>query len=293
MRIVVGVDGSPGARTALEWGIAEARSRSCGLTAVLAYGFYGRPSEVQQAATGFGLDELEQAAHDVLAKCTPDLPVWDEEALFQREVSAEEPVKALLDAVTSHDILVVGARGLGAMRRFLLGSVSSHCVRHAHSAVVVVRPHPAVAASGRVVVGVDGSLESVSALRWAAEHAQARGFGLEVVQAWSVLSGPSARFAEILSAPEAREEATAELRRMVEDHVPSQLRAATTVQLVDGPAAEVLMNAAEGAELLVLGSRGLGGFTRLSLGSTSSACSIHASSNVAVIPGGSRAAAQS
>jgi nucleotide-binding universal stress UspA family protein len=288
MRIIVGVDGSLGAQGALDWAMEEARLRRCPVTALLAYGFYGRPDEVQAAAGGFGPEELERAAREVLAKSTVAALAAPGGAALQEQVSAEEPVKALLDAVQADDLLVLGARGLGAMRRFLLGSVSIHCVNHADSPVVVVRSHPASHSRSRVVVGLDGSDESVGALRWGAEHARARGLPLEVVRAWSLLTGPAESVSEIINAPGERERAAAEAERLVEENVPAQLRSSTRVQVVDGQPAPVLIEAGEEAELLVMGSRGRGGFARLTLGSTSSACTLHAPCNVAVVPGASR-----
>ncbi len=293
MQIVVGVDGSAGAQQALAWALAEAAARACPLRAVLAYGFYGRPREVDDLVPAADADGLRKAASSVLAGAVERLPAQGRAALraeLTTEVSADEPVDALLERVSADDILVVGARGLGPVRRLLLGSVGVHCVRHAHTPVVVVRrsfdggtsrAHP-------VVAGVDGSDESIHALSWAAEHARVRGLPLLVVRAWSLLPGPAPQLTDVLSASGQRDRDVAEFEAILDRVIPAKQGAHVTLRVVDGQAAPVLLEAAADAELLVVGSRGMGGFNRLLLGSTSSACLVHSRSDVAVIPGPQR-----
>lgn len=285
MRIVVGVDGSPGAKRALEWAVIEGRARGAAICALLAYGYYGRPLEVQSRTAGTAPEELEAAARAVLRQAVDELspaPVPGEIAL---EVSDDEPVDALLDAVTPDDILVVGARGLGPVRRLLLGSVSLHCTRHATGPTVIVREAATdTNAAAPVVVGIDGSPESVTALRWAAEHARSRRVPLEVIHAWSVSDTEALRVDDLFHVAESRDRDRRQIEDLLGRTIDAGQRADVTLRLLDGNPVGVLLDAAERASLLVVGSRGQGGITRLLLGSTSAACLQHASCNVAVVP---------
>jgi nucleotide-binding universal stress UspA family protein len=287
MRIVVGVDGSPGAQRALEWAVAEARARGAGVTALLAYGYYGRPFEVASRTAGSNPEQLDAAAQAVLSRAVSKLsppPVPGEVA---QTLSDDEPVDALLNEVGPDDLLVVGARGLGPVRRLLLGSVSLHCTRHATGPTVIVRDRTAgiaASATGPVVVGIDGSPESVTALRWSAEHARAHRLALEVIHAWSITDTEALRVDDLFHVAEQRDRDRRRIEDLLGRTIDAGQRADVSLRLLDGNPVGVLLEAAEHASLLVVGSRGQGGISRLLLGSTSAACLQHAACNVAVVP---------
>jgi nucleotide-binding universal stress UspA family protein len=140
----------------------------------------------------------------------------------------------------------------------------------------------------RIVVGVDGSETSRHALRWAAEEARAHGSELHVVYAWDVPPmgagvgiSPGRRST---AAPEGQREVAQQLvTAVVEEELgtdpPDHVRPA----IGRGSAASVLLEAAKGADLLVVGSRGLGGFAGLLLGSVSTKMANHASCPVVIV----------
>lgn len=146
-------------------------------------------------------------------------------ATVKRHVVCDHPAPALLGAVErlGADLLVVGARGLGAFRRLLLGSVSDQCVRHATRPTAVVHaPHrdsevagasgvhdEASPEHGRVVVGIDGSANADRALAWALDEGRARGATVEVVHAWQPAVVGGAPFALPAAASAALAEAAA------------------------------------------------------------------------------------
>jgi nucleotide-binding universal stress UspA family protein len=151
---------------------------------------------------------------------------------------------------------------------------------------------------GTIVVGVDGSEESQNALRWAVEEAGLRGADLQVVHVYDYRPPLSAfAAAEGMSAEQIRQwqdnlrgEADA-VRKDAEDLVGSVVRDVTDqsveVHVVqDRHPAEALVEQSEGADMLVVGSRGRGGFTGLVLGSVSQQCLHHARCPVVVIPAG-------
>ncbi len=288
MRIVVGVDGSPGAQRALEWAIAEGRARGAGVAAMLAYGYYGRPFEVQARTTGRDPEELEAAARAVLKQAVANLAPAPAPGAVVELVSDGEPVDALLDEASSDDMLVVGARGLGPVRRLLLGSVSSHCTRHASCPTVIVRERVDGADGASpprpVVVGIDGSPESVTALRWSAEHARCHRLPLEVLHAWSLADTQPDRVDDLFHVTEQRDHHRLEIERLVDGTIDAGQRRHVTLRFLEGNPVALLLEAAERASLLVVGSRGQGGVARLLLGSTSAACLQHAPCTVAVVP---------
>ncbi|MGW2459792.1 universal stress protein [Streptomyces sp. NPDC001761] len=118
-----------------------------------------------------------------------------------------------------------------------------------------------------MVVGVDGSRSSYEALRWAVRYAGRVGGAVEAVAVWN-------RRRQSVDEDETRQELT-EARR--------GSRRLGAAQVVHGDAADVLLRAAEGAEVLVVGSRGRGGFARALLGSVSRHVSQHASCPVVIV----------
>ena len=136
--------------------------------------------------------------------------------------------------------------------------------------------------TGRIVVGVDGSEPSARALRWAAEQAAVTGQTLEAVIAWEypVTYGWAPPLPEDFD-PEsdARRAASVEIAAVLGEEAARTVK----VTVVEGHAAQVLLHAAEEADLLVVGSRGHGGFTGLLLGSVSSHCTTHAHCPVLVV----------
>ncbi|PZR79802.1 MAG: universal stress protein [Candidatus Aeolococcus gillhamiae] len=163
--VVVGVDGSAGARAALRWALAEARLRQAPLRIVHAwtYGFAGG------AAAGdayFGYlasypplgndvtDALRQAAEDVLTAAIAEVVDGDADVQIERQLIEGGPAQILVGAVGHDDLLVVGSRGHGGFADLLLGSVSLQCVHHAPCPVVVVHlPKEAPADHNRPAAG--------------------------------------------------------------------------------------------------------------------------------------------
>jgi len=129
----------------------------------------------------------------------------------------------------------------------------------------------------RIVVGVDGSPSSMEALRWAATQARLSDAVLEVVHA---------RFARNVVS-EMIEGAEADELSILERAITEARKVEPTIEVVgritDPPAAEGLVDASRDAELLVVGSRGLGGFKELTLGSVSDQCSHHAHCPIVII----------
>jgi len=138
------------------------------------------------------------------------------------------------------------------------------------------------ASGSRVVVGVDGSSSSHAALRWAVRYARLIGGSLDAVAAWE-LPGMYGWSAPAVDADFDEERARQELARELRDVLGEEGAASVRASLVRGNPADVLLRAAEGAEVLVVGSRGRGGFTRALLGSVSQRVALHADCPVVIV----------
>jgi nucleotide-binding universal stress UspA family protein len=293
VRILVGVDGSDGSEAALRWALREAGLWACAsragnaaptVTALLAWTGNGLPAGLLHAATQANRDRLAEAAAEMLErtlKRVGDPPAGVE---LRRLIVHGNPVPAMTEAARDYDLLVVGESGHDAVHRMTAGSISQGIVQHALTPVVVVRSHDTVTESDDrpVVVGIDGSDLSMAALRWAAHAAAVRKVPLRVVHA---TGGYDPMYSEVLIAAQGSllRQATEILDQAVQlglDSAPD-----ITVDTVVSPdsAVRALMREARGAQLIVVGSRGHGGFARLLLGSVSHQCVLHAASDVAVV----------
>jgi|SRR5580704_15807825 nucleotide-binding universal stress UspA family protein len=139
-----------------------------------------------------------------------------------------------------------------------------------------------VSGSARIVVGIDGSDNAKAALRWAAKQAGYTGAALDLVGAWEYpatygwVAVPDQDYDLASYVQKAIDEAVADV---FGDDVPATLSS----RVIQGHAAEVLVDASKGAELLVVGSRGYGGFTDALLGSVSTYAVHHAHGAVTVV----------
>ncbi|MEU0397059.1 universal stress protein [Streptomyces sp. NPDC006208] len=133
-----------------------------------------------------------------------------------------------------------------------------------------------------VVVGLDGSPSSHAALRWAVRHASLIGADVVAVAAWDLpgAHGWSAPAVDTDFDEEAAEQSLVdEVHKVLGESGAAQVRK----RLVRGNPVEVLLGESEGAEALVVGSRGLGGFRRTLLGSVSQQCALHATCPVVIV----------
>lgn len=194
----------------------------------------------------------------------------------------------LIDASKSAAMVVVGGTGKGFFGEMTIGSTASAVVAHAHCPVVVMRGRKntsAYPAEGPIVVGLDGSPLSERALEIGFEEAAWRKAGLVVVHAWRDVTYDDAYgMARLVVQWESIEE---EERRLLAQRLAGWQEKYPDVKvervLVEDRPRHALLEWSAKAQLVVVGSRGRGGFTGQLLGSTSQALAHHAECPVMVV----------
>ncbi|MFG2123679.1 universal stress protein [Streptomyces sp. NPDC048710] len=134
----------------------------------------------------------------------------------------------------------------------------------------------------RVVVGVDGSPSSYAALRWAVRYAGLVGGTVDAVAVWE-LAGLYGWSAPAVDLDVDEDDVRQRMRQELTDVLGADAAGAVRTHVVHGNPADVLLRAAEGAEVLVVGSRGRGGFARALLGSVGQHVSQHAKCPVVIV----------
>jgi nucleotide-binding universal stress UspA family protein len=279
--IVVGYDGSPGSQVALDWAAETARLQGKRLTIVHS----GSVNEVPPSPPSTGesssgqvtkslADEGAERAGEVLDASDIETQYW-----------LGSPASQLIEASKEADLVVVGSRARGRVRAGLLGSTSYAVTAHAECPVVVVRgpasndeddapQPPRPGPHHNVVVGTDDSDAAARAVDAAVEFAEAERAVLHIVGV------AHARSMEAWAYAETAKGGTDESRAVTDDAEQSVIRAANrvrtqhpqvivTTEVLYGDAGQALAELGVNAGLVVVGSRGRGGFTGMLLGSVS------------------------
>ncbi|MGW3509598.1 universal stress protein [Streptomyces sp. NPDC000994] len=284
--ITAGVDGSEESLAALAWAAREAERRGLPLRLVRAW-----RHEVHDAFDAGDRDTQRQWVRESVAgaartvtECHPGLTVT-------ADAVEDDTVPALLGAAAESEALVLGSRGRGALVGFLVGSVGQQVIAGTERPVVLVRTgdRPAAEAAGReVVVGQQGAPEdSAAALEFAFGTAAARGAGVRAVRAWTLppvfaYSPGSLKLLDEAGGLEPYErKALAAALQPWRERFPD----VPVVEHVEmGSAGQVLLAAAEHAQLLVVGRRARRTAVGARIGSVASGMLHHAGCPVAVVP---------
>lgn len=147
--IVVGLDGSPGGRRALDWALQHALQTGAAVEVVSAWSWDG-PDWAYRGGPG---DERKAIDAEQEAEVQNALATLEERPTVSRTVVEGNPIEALTRAAAQADLLVLGSHGRNHLVTALLGSVSEGCIRHGGTPVVVVPAHARTRQPAEVVPG--------------------------------------------------------------------------------------------------------------------------------------------
>jgi len=280
--IVVGYDGSPGSRQALEWAAETAKDLGGKLTIVHAVNLAMIPGFSMFDGTEYE-NTIDDAAKSVLEEARLLARRHLDDAAITTTSDMGTPAGALVELSSGADLVVTGTRARGRLAGGLLGSTSYTVTAHAKCPVVVVRALADEESGGApprpgpdrvVVVGVDDSEPAGRALEAAAEVAAISRAPLRIAY---VAHAPSMESWAYVETTKAGSESTHKAR----EHADATLTAAShrakeaypeldvTTEVLYGEPGPVLAELAANAGMVVIGSRGRGGFAGMLLGSTS------------------------
>lgn len=283
--VVVGVDGSRSSLDAVAVAAREARLRGVGLRVV--HAFLWPVANVPLGPSPVGPPEggLRNMAERLVAEAVEHARTAEPGIEVAGDLVTGEPLTVLEKQSRDAALVVVGSRGLGGFTGLLLGSTAVHLSAHGRCPVLVVRGRPDP--QGHVLLGVDGSPEGEAAVEFAFVEASLRGVDLVALRAWNNWTGPIGGPADPLPLVydvemlrDEEERTMAEALSGWQAKYPDVTVHRRLVQAYTRPA---LIEAAEEAQLLVVGARGRGGFAGLLLGSVSQAVLHHAPCPVAVV----------
>lgn len=286
--VLVGVDGSPESLGAMDWAVDRAAREGWRVHVLCAYSL---PSFTTASLDG-GYAALDDTAIRSGAQAVVDEAVARAQGKGVTVTSSLEtgdPAGVLVDLSGDAMLAVVGTRGGGGFADRLLGTVSSALPAHAHCPTVVVPKHTDGAdftPVRRIVVGVDGSESSRKALRYAVRETEVWDAELTAIATVPMASGAGAL--AWLPAAVDREQVLTEVRsgldRVIADALEGHEGVTVRRHALDGNAAELMAEFSTAVDLVIVGSRGRGGFSGLLLGSVSQGVLAHASCPVLVVP---------
>ena len=283
-RVVVGVDGSAGSEAASSWALRVAARHGADLTVVVVV-----PPAVSEVVAPIGMpvavldpDQTRVPYRELLDRTVAGLRALDARVTIEPVLVEGPAADELLSAGDGADLLVVGRSGRSQAVSVLLGSVTRSVLHHATLPVAVVPIGAGERAVNSIVVGVDASPGSTAARQWAVGEATYSGAALHLVHAWRYpYLGIRAGAGELV--PLIYDDA----RHLLEDEVQAVTSqgVACTGHLVEHVESSGLLETAErlAADLIVVGSRGRGGFASLLLGSVSTVVATHAPCPVVVV----------
>lgn len=277
--VVIGAEGTSSSRDALMWAAEYAVENGMVLDLVHATGFPSMALELYDDAVRQGAEHLLDAERSRAASAFPELET-------RMSVDHRGPATALIERSEKADLVVVGSHRLGAFERMFSGSLSYQVAAAAHCPVAVV-PRAAGPAAHGVVVGCDGSEDSLAAIAFAADEAQRVGEDLTVVLAWQEPAMyTSADYFAADIAGSIQEQSRLVLAESVAGLATTHPDLVVHRRLERGQPAAILVEAGATARLVVVGSRGRTGIARVLLGSVSHTVLLNATGPVVVVRAG-------
>lgn len=276
--LVVGVDGSDGSLSAVDWAVDEAARH--GLPLRLVHGSLWERYEARTPSVGLDRPAGQVMADHIVASAAERAGRRNPDVKVSTDVLLADAADALLHQDNNTAALVTGSRGHGELKGLLLGSVGLAVAARAHCPVIVVRGDQAglTGAHQRILLGAGDPAAGEEATRFAFREAEARGSVLDVVRAWRCPAHEST------GAPDHAARARTELDELLRDAMADHPRVRVRPAAVEGPARKVLVHRSAAADLVVVGARRRQGHFGLQLGTVAHTLLHHAECPVAVVP---------
>jgi nucleotide-binding universal stress UspA family protein len=266
--IVVGIDDSPAARVAVQWAARDAEMRHIPLT--LVHAVSPEVSSWLKTPAPVGVMRWQQDHGRRLVDAALGLVEEGAQhggpAAVHSEIRTAPAVPTLIDLSKDAEMVVTGAQGSGRWPGRLIGSVSSGLLRHAHCPVAVIHDEDITTQPGQapVLVGIDGSPASEAATAIAFDEASRRQVGLVALHSWSDLEESGWSETDWPTTQSMAEEVLAERLAGWQENYPDVTVTRTVVQAQ--PARQLVQQSGR-SQLVVVGSRGRGGFAGMLVGS--------------------------
>ncbi len=281
--IAVGVDGSPDGLRAVEFAAKEAHASGHEVRLIHAYHV---TAGLNPMLPLYGVEGMRENGVNALRAAQRRLQAVAPEVKVEHLLVASSPAAALVEASTTATLVVVGRRALHGLGRLLSGSTTTTVTARSRCPVVSVPVSwPGTQTVDRVVVGVDGSANGRAALAYAFGAASRRGASLTAVRAWDV---PSRWYPDHYDVERHATDWLARVRLALAEDLAGWSERFPDVAVEraferSSSPAEALVRRSQGASIVVVGARGLGGVPGLDLGWTARGVLAHATCPAVVV----------
>lgn len=283
---IIGSDGSDGALHAAHWAAAHVDGRAELLRVATAWSVPAAPAipPVGPMTRYWDLQSFEAVANESATSLANELRERAD-VIVDTVVTKGHASSALVREAKDAQLLVIGSRGRGGFARLILGSTSTQCATHADVPTAVIPPESSIEKVTDIVVAFDGSQNSLDAFRWALDFA-APGSKVTCIEVWEPIVVPAGadQFVFVDAMEGTRERFDEQTAAILADAEPDARGIDVELRFVEGRTRHTLAEAAEAADLLVMGARGHGAVSAALLGSVSTWLLHHVKQPMVIIP---------
>ena len=295
--VLVGIDGSANAETAMWWAVDIAIAANRPLRLLTCYslpvmvGLGAASGYVGPMLTTEEIREIDAANRKVLEDLKAKVAAAQPSLSVELFIDQGSPATAILKASEDAAMIVMGTRGVGSTHALVLGSVSYAVAHRAKCPVVLVPESAERTAGGRVVIGIDGSKNSMQAADWGLHFAESLKRPVELVSAWQYPYAAMSPEIGMVMGPdieELRQAMKRDARKLVDQvrmhlSVDEHSHVSITSDVVEGSATEALIDHSQPNDILVVGSRSKSLLAAALLGGTSLALAHRSKCPVAIV----------
>ena len=276
-RIVVGIDSSGNAARAAEWAARTATDR--GGTPLHLVHALNQPHGTSMVDPAASVKAVHDAAAELLAQAAEALRTRHPNLTITTQISELGAAESLVALSREAELVVTGTRGHGGFAGMLLGSVSHKTAAHAHCPVVVVREEASENVRNEIVLGVEPD-QALAPIRFAFATAARFGASVTAIRAWI----PQSTYGGYFTMTPATDEQHGDVDQLLKATREEFPQVPVSTQFVNENAVTALIDASDGARLVVIGAHHHHGPLSIGTGYVVQGLLAHARTPVAVIP---------